>query len=139
MLAAALREHFPSLRPVLILGILRDKDWPHMCAILAPLAGRVLLVPVPSERTAETHGLAEACHKASPQTPVIECASLSAALRETSEDPFITIAGSLYLIGEAMELLQLSPAHSTPERALNDWAGPTDGLQVHKSEPNAKF
>src|SRR5947207_2498599 len=31
----------------LILGVLEDKDWPQICAALAPLAGRILLVPVP--------------------------------------------------------------------------------------------
>lgn len=121
MFAAALRQYFPSAQPALVLGILRDKDWPHMCEILAPLAGRILLVPVHSERTAEPHGLAEVCHRANPRARVVECASLTAALDETVGEPFITIAGSLYLIGEAMELLHLSPAKAGDERGLNEW------------------
>lgn len=121
MFAAALRQYFPSAQLALVLGILRDKDWPHMCEILAPLAGRILLVPVHSERTAEPHGLAEVCHRANPRARVVECASLTAALDETDGEPFITIAGSLYLIGEAMELLHLSPAKAENERGLNEW------------------
>ncbi|HWV99643.1 MAG TPA: folylpolyglutamate synthase/dihydrofolate synthase family protein [Candidatus Acidoferrum sp.] len=121
MLAAALRQHFPSAQPALVLGILRDKDWTRMCEILAPLAGRILLVPVHSERTAEPHGLAEVCHRVNPHARVVECSSLSAALQETAGNPFVTIAGSLYLIGEAMELLQLSPAKTENERGLNEW------------------
>ena len=128
ILAAALREYFPSSRPALVLGILRDKDWPAMCRTLAPLAGRILLVPVPSERTAEPHGLAEACHKANPAAPVTEYPSLAAALRDTAGDPFVTIAGSLYLIGEAMELLHLSAAQAGDERGLNEWTPPARGL-----------
>jgi dihydrofolate synthase / folylpolyglutamate synthase len=121
--AAAFREFFPAVRPALVLGILRDKDWPAMCETLAPLAGRILLVPVHSERTAEPHGLAEVCCRANPSAQVVECASLAAALADTDADSFVAIAGSLYLIGEAMELLRLSPVKASDERGLNEWSG----------------
>ena len=129
ILAAALREYFPEARPALVLGILRDKDWPAMCEILAPLAGRTLLVPVHSERTAEPHGLAEVCHRANPRAPVVEYPSLAAALADTAGDSFVTIAGSLYLIGEAMELLELSPIKTNNERGLNEWGGDAQTAQ----------
>jgi len=122
-LATALREYFPGTRPSLVLGILRDKDWPAMCEILAPLAERILLVPVHSERSAEPHGLAEVCQRANPEAQVSEYASLAAGLDETSADRFVVIAGSLYLIGEAMELLHLSTATPSDERGLNEWSG----------------
>jgi dihydrofolate synthase/folylpolyglutamate synthase len=121
MLAAALREYFPASKPAMVLGILRDKDWAAMCELLAPLAGRILLVPVQNERTAEPHGLAEACRRANPQAAVLEYSSLSAALDDAPNDPFVIVAGSLYLIGEAMELLQVSPVPAQSERALNEW------------------
>ena len=121
-LARALREYFPASKPALVLGILRDKDWPGICALLAPLAGRILLVPVHSERTAEPHGLAEVCRQANPLARVSEFPSLGAALADAAGDPFVTIAGSLYLIGEAMELLHLSPAKPNNERGLNEWS-----------------
>jgi dihydrofolate synthase/folylpolyglutamate synthase len=125
MLADALREYFPNLEPSLVLGILRDKDWARMCEMLAPLASRIVLVPVHSERSAEPHGLAEICSRANCKAEVLECPSLAAALELTEHDPFVTIAGSLYLVGEAMELLHLSPAKTTDERALNEWSTPT--------------
>jgi dihydrofolate synthase/folylpolyglutamate synthase len=121
MLAAALREYFPNLQPSLILGILRDKDWSRMCEILAPLANRIVLVPVHSERSAEPHGLAQTCRQANPKAEIFECPSLAEALELTERDPFVTIAGSLYLVGEAMELLHLSAAKTNNERALNEW------------------
>ena len=120
-LVAALKAHFPEVSPVLILGILQDKDWGHMCQILAPTACRILLVPVHSERSAEPHGLAEACRRANPQADVLECASLRAALAQCDTADFVAVAGSLYLIGEAMELLHLSPAKAG-ERSLNEWS-----------------
>jgi len=121
VLAASLREYFPCTTPALVFGILRDKDWPAMCEILAPLAGRILLVPVHSERTAEPHGLAEVCARANPRAQVGEYPSLEAALQHTAQDEFIVVAGSLYLVGEAMELLRLSPATPADERGLNEW------------------
>ena len=121
MLRAALQDYFPQERPALVLGILRDKDWARMCELLAPAASRILLVPVHSERTAEPHGLAEVCHRANPSAPVAEYDSLRAALDDNCAERFLIIAGSLYLIGEAMELLQLSPLSSPDERLLNEW------------------
>jgi dihydrofolate synthase / folylpolyglutamate synthase len=123
MLAAALQTSFPGQNPALILGILRDKDWARMCELLAPLASRIVLVPVHSERTAEPHGLAEVCHRANPLAPVLECDSLEAALVATEQELFVVIAGSLYLIGEAMELLHIPAGRQKSERQLNEWSG----------------
>jgi dihydrofolate synthase/folylpolyglutamate synthase len=125
ILAAAVREYFPAVKPTLVLGILRDKDWPGMCDILAPLAERILLVPVPSERSATPQELAEACRRGNPRAQITECTSLGDALAATTDAGFLTIAGSLYLIGEAMELLHLSPAKARNERGLNEWSGLT--------------
>ena len=121
ILATALKEYFPLVKPALVLGILRDKDWPAMCEILAPRAERILLVPVNSERTEEPRKLAEVCRRANPAAQVCEYPSLAAALLDATKAPFVAIAGSLYLIGEAMELLHLSTATATGERGLNEW------------------
>jgi len=130
ILAAALKEHFASAKPTLALGILRDKDWPGMCQILAPLAERILLVPVASERSAAPEELAKACCHANQQAKVTECASLREALATTANDPFLIVAGSLYLIGEAMELLHLSPTKAQSERSLNEWGGPAVSVEA---------
>ena len=130
ILAAAMKECFPSAKRTLILGILQDKDWPGMCEILAPLARRILLVPVPSERSATPQELAEACRRANPRAQVMECASLGEALAKAANDGFVTIGGSLYLIGEAMELLHLSPAKAYSERGLNEWSGAAEPGQT---------
>jgi dihydrofolate synthase/folylpolyglutamate synthase len=122
ILAAAVKEYFPSANLTLVLGILRDKDWPGMCDILAPLAERILLVPVPSERSATPQELAAVCRRANPRAQVTEYASLREAMTGTGGDAFLTIAGSLYLVGEAMELLHLSPAKAQNERGLNEWS-----------------
>jgi dihydrofolate synthase/folylpolyglutamate synthase len=121
-LADALEMHFPKAKPALILGALEDKDWRHLCEALAPPAGRVLLAPVHSERTAPPEKLREACARANPKAQVAACPSLADALKEAADAPFVVITGSLYLVGEAMELLGLSPTTSEGERALNEWS-----------------
>lgn len=105
----------------LILGILADKDCRTMCDILAPLAQRIRLVPVASERTAPPLELEAFCRAANPRALVTLSAGLPAALAQAEGDPLVVIAGSLYLIGEAMELLGLSPVPSADEKALNNW------------------
>ena len=130
ILATAMKEYSPTAKLTLVLGILSDKDWPAMCVILAPLAGRILLVPVPSERSATPQELAEACRRANPGAQVIECLSLDEALGKTIHDRFITIAGSLYLVGEAMELLHLSPGKTQSERGLNEWGGASAPAEI---------
>ena len=121
-LRAALAEHFPGERPALILGVLEDKNWHLMCEILAPLARRVLCVPVSSERTTASEMLMGICQHVSPQAEVRACASLAEALRAVASEPFAVIAGSLYLIGEAMEQLHLAATPGADEKGLNEWS-----------------
>lgn len=117
-LRAALAKHFPGRRPALVLGVLADKDWPRITELLAPLCEKVFTVPVASARTVSAMELAGAFHRAGAHAEA--CASLAEALARVEQEPFVVIAGSLYLIGEAMELLGLSQA-ATGERALNEW------------------
>ena len=123
--AAALRvalQKFFSNRPLaLILGVLSDKDWLAVCETLAPLAGHIVLTPVASERTASPMTLAEGCRRANPTAVVAECGSLKEALAATERDPFVLITGSLYLVGEALELLNVSTAPGARESSLNEW------------------
>ena len=127
-LAAALKQYFPEVGFTLVLGILSDKDWPGMCRILAPLSARILLVPVPSERSATPQELGDACRRASRAAQVAEYSSLLEAWPDAAQNEFVVIAGSLYLIGEAMELLQLWAARPNGERGLNEWDGVAHGV-----------
>jgi dihydrofolate synthase/folylpolyglutamate synthase len=120
-LAAAFRQQYPGACPALILGVLADKDWRPLAETLAPLARRLLLVPVNSRRSLAPGDLLDVCRMANPQAAVEVCASLADALDRSAREPFVIITGSLYLIGEAMERLQLSPVPAVDERGLNEW------------------
>jgi dihydrofolate synthase/folylpolyglutamate synthase len=121
VLREALLREFPGAQPVFVLGILEDKDWQSMCRVLVPMARRVLTVPVGSERTVAADTLAALCREVQPDHQVVSCGSLSEAFRQLAEEPFVVVAGSLYLIGEAMELLGLAAAPGRDEKGLNEW------------------
>ena len=120
-LRAALEKNFAGGKPVLIFGALADKNWPSICRLLAPLAAKIFTVPVASERTADPRSLAEAFHSTSSAVETTSFDKLADALDASKDEPFVVISGSLYLVGEALELLRLSPA-GAGERGLNEWA-----------------
>ena len=117
----ALRAALPDDAPTLIIGLLADKDWRPMCEMLAPLAGKIFTVPVASGRTADVNELAKTFHAANPAATVIVCQNFSEALKACKDEAFVVVTGSLYLIGEALELLGHSPA-GVGERGLNEWS-----------------
>ena len=119
----ALRVTLQGGAPTLILGMLGDKDWRVMCEMLAPLATRILLVPVDSARTAKPEELAVVCRAANPRAEVLCMKNLLRALENAANDKFIVIAGSLYLIGAALVLLDPEFSASGDERGLNEWGG----------------
>ena len=108
-----------------------------MCRSLAPLAGRILLTPVHSERTEDPAKLVAACRDSNPNAPVEVCSSLVEALKKAANVPFMVIAGSLYLVGEAMELLHVAGVLETDEKKLNEWvpAEKSPPTSVWKSKP----
>jgi dihydrofolate synthase/folylpolyglutamate synthase len=119
-LAAALEKDFPAPKRTLVLGVLQDKDWRHIGETLAPLATRIFTVPVSSERSTNPNELAAACRAANSSAEIGTCHSLREALKKIAQDDFVVITGSLYLVGEALELLGLAPA-GRDERGLNEW------------------
>jgi len=119
-LVAALARQFPGSAPVLILGAMRDKNWQVICQHLAPMASSIILVPVHSQRSASPEDLVGACASNHPGIRVTVGPSLEEALRVTTSEPLRLVTGSLYLVGEALELLG-QRVNGFDERALNEW------------------
>ena len=91
--------------------------------MLAPLAARIFTVPVASDRAASPQELARSFQSANPTVEIATAANLAEALNASKNEPVVVITGSLYLVGEALELLGLSPA-GAGERGLNEWTAP---------------
>ncbi len=118
--AETLRAAWLGAPSTLIIGVLADKDWQAMVTILAPLASKIFTVPVASARTADASELATFFQSANPSAQVVACNNFSEALAASQDEPFVVVAGSLYLIGEALEKLGVLPADGG-ERGLNEW------------------
>ena len=121
-LVDAVRSKFPSQSLTLVLGVLEDKNWRDVCHTLAPLAAEIITVPVASARSADAAQLAAACREANPNVRTRTEPSCAEALKSSSGASLILLTGSLYFVGEAIEVLGLSTAPG--ERALNEWTPP---------------
>jgi dihydrofolate synthase/folylpolyglutamate synthase len=121
-LGAALRVRTGGQPIALILGILEDKNCRSVCRALAPLAARIIVTRVASQRSASPGQLAQICREENPRAAVHIANHASEAIAHTRADAFVVIAGSLYLVGEALELLGASDTRG--ERGLNEWSAP---------------
>ncbi len=101
--AANLREHFPGRPVVYLIGVLGDKDYPGLTAILDPLASAYFTVTPESPRALPAGDLARELNQRYGK-PAVACASipegLAAAMdcaRETGA--VVCCVGSLYIAG----------------------------------------
>ncbi len=104
-LAGSLRAYLPGRALTLVIGISADKDQAGILAALAPLASRLILTAYRSPRAASP----DALRRLLPPTEArVEIAgSLEEALSLTKAEPrtpVVCVAGSLYLVGEALAL-----------------------------------
>ncbi|HEY5346190.1 MAG TPA: folylpolyglutamate synthase/dihydrofolate synthase family protein [Verrucomicrobiae bacterium] len=123
MLRTVLEKDFAGVQLTLIFGALADKNWPDICHQLAPRAGKIFCVPVASARTADARELAKTFRSVNPAAEVLVGNNFADALNASKDEPFVVVTGSLYLIGEALELLGFSPTQAD-ERGLNEWTAP---------------
>ncbi len=114
-LAATWRAEFGSEPTTLVLGVMRDKDVHAVCTELVPLASRVLAVRVDNARSCTPEEIAAAVRIIDPVVPVLPCGSVREALAWVGESGRVLIAGSLFLVGEA--LIALGLARSENERS----------------------
>lgn len=109
-LAATWREQFGDAPSTLILGVMRDKDHRGVAEALVPLATRVLTVQVNNARTCLAEELAAEIRTLDPTKTCVACANIQEALQQL--DPAegrVLIAGSLFLVGEALVALGVMP------------------------------
>jgi dihydrofolate synthase / folylpolyglutamate synthase len=101
-LARALSE-VPFRRLTLCVGVLRDKDATGILAPLLPLAHRVITVAPRSARALPAADLAAMAPGAEPADGLAD--GLCRARVGLGEDDLCLVAGSVFLVGEARELL----------------------------------
>jgi len=95
-----------GIKPVLILGVLKDKNYAEICRALCPLSEIVVVTEPRAERRLAKEDLAK---EAGIYSNVIIAESLKDAIEiAKSFERDICITGSLYLAGEAREALGLA-------------------------------
>lgn len=105
-LVSVWQTEFPGERPIVIFGALKEKKPEEMIAKLVEIAGEIWFVPVKSQRAmsaGETKALAS---RVPGFISVTIFDSLDAALRaQRAEGSKLLIAGSLFLVAEALAML----------------------------------
>jgi dihydrofolate synthase/folylpolyglutamate synthase len=108
VLAESLVEEYPTIRWHLVLGVMGDKNVEAMMTDLAPMVRGVITTAPKSERSVPPGLLAERISDLV-DTPVLVADDVELALdmarAEAGPDGAVLVAGSLYLVGEARELL----------------------------------
>lgn len=92
------REKFGAARATVIFGALGDKDARGMLQALEPIAEKFVFVPVQSQRAKPPESLPELTGRPSRVAPSVREAI-------AAEQGLILITGSLFLVGEALEIL----------------------------------
>lgn len=103
VLAGAIAESFGAERPVVVLGVLSDKDAAGIVAALAPVAARFVCTQPPSPRARPAASLAETVEAVTGEAPAT-FATVAEALGAITEEPAV-VTGSLYTVGEVRRLL----------------------------------
>ncbi|MDO9367015.1 MAG: folylpolyglutamate synthase/dihydrofolate synthase family protein [Sphingopyxis sp.] len=105
--AAFLGDTLAQREPIdLVLGMLANKDAAGFLRMLAPHVGRVMTVPIPGHEHHHPADLAESARGAgiAAATPQADIASAVHALAADAPAQNILIGGSLYLVGQALDL-----------------------------------
>ncbi|MCX6966928.1 MAG: bifunctional folylpolyglutamate synthase/dihydrofolate synthase [Verrucomicrobia bacterium] len=109
-------ECYPAEQPVILLGILRDKEVAAVCRALAPLGAAFVVAPVHSVRSCTAEELANVVREVAPGVPCHVASSVKegfayAQAQAREAGCRVLVTGSLFLIGETLALLE----GATPE------------------------
>ena len=100
----------PAHRPLVVLGMLADKDAAGVIAALAPVAGGFVVTAPHADRALATDRLGAVVEEATGVRPpaAVDVAAALALARECAPDGAL-VTGSLYTAGEVLAVLGVSP------------------------------
>jgi dihydrofolate synthase / folylpolyglutamate synthase len=109
-LRSALSDRYSGRDITIVFGVMRDKDVREVAEILFPIARRVIVTQANNPRSATPEEISAATGRIS--ADILEAGGVEDALGRAcglaSSDrgkPLVVIAGSIYIVGEALELL----------------------------------
>ena len=95
-----------KIQRTFIFAVMKDKEYAKIIATLAPLARRVILVPLDSPRALPLETLAKLWSKYLSHEAIEQAASFPDAIHRIEHEAVTGITGSLYLAGEALRYLR---------------------------------
>jgi dihydrofolate synthase/folylpolyglutamate synthase len=103
VLKEALEKEFQYHHLILLIGMMKDKDFESMLHLLAPLAHHIILSQPHLDRAAPPALLKKALGKNGGRAEVLEDfkEAIDKGLAMTREEDLLCITGSLYTVGEA--------------------------------------
>lgn len=109
-----LQNYFPDTRRVLLLGILRDKDYESMARILSPVGDAFVCVTPASERALSASELAALFERTGKPVAVGDTIrdGVTQAIAWAGEDGMVCAVGSLYMAGEIRGCFGLEVRHA---------------------------
>ncbi len=109
-LAHFLRTRFADRDITLVVGILDDKPYEQMLALLVPVCKKLILTRPVIDRALEPEALLPVVKPYAKETTLIAGVpdAVNHAIDTARPDEVICIAGSLYVVGEARQMLDLS-------------------------------
>ena len=110
-LRAALSHMYPDKKLVIVFGAMRDKAVAEIASILFPLAATVIATCADNPRAATPDEIAQAAARTGAELvrePAVEKA-LAGARELAGPEGVVVITGSIYLVGEAMGLMDIQP------------------------------
>ncbi len=106
LLKSTFRSQYPGVKPLMLLGMLQDKNYNKLVEIIAPLAREVMCVPPQGVRALESAKLAELINSLGIKAGW--AADIETGFRmlkkKAAADDVILCAGSLYMIGPVRRL-----------------------------------
>jgi len=107
-LASYLRADGRGPRP-LVFAVMRDKAIREMLAVLLPETSHLIATAASTPRSAEPESIAAVAHDLSPALPIdIEPDPEAALARAWRASPAIVVAGSIFLLGDVLKLINRS-------------------------------
>jgi dihydrofolate synthase/folylpolyglutamate synthase len=117
-LRSALSTFYEDRKLTFVFGAMRDKAIAEIASILFPLAERVIVTQAGNPRAAGAHDISELAQHT--QSEMIEEKDVASALERAdhlvNKNDVIVITGSIYIVGEAMELLLRS---AVPQKTIS--------------------
>jgi dihydrofolate synthase / folylpolyglutamate synthase len=112
LLKSTLKRHYPGVRPFMLLGMLKEKNYEEMIGILVPMAREVVCVRPQGDRAMDPEDLADHVKRYGIPAQVSEDIVMGLRMLEerASENDVILAAGSLYMIGPVRRACGLKDA-----------------------------